>query len=245
MITRMEITLSAEKNTEAFRAEWAYRLYADYLKDLPQAYAEKLHKNNRKPVSQHLKKREDNIVWTVNLLGEEAEEMIFPVLQKKDVYHIEQEVKVLDRKIEKIEDANVLFAMAADGNSVHKLEFETATAFKSQGRYVNLPTISLIFQNLIQKWNSCFPEILIEDENREGMNAMVEGIYCPKYSLHNKIYTLKGTCIHGFSGEMVLKNQLTGFHKELADVLLLFAKYSGIGIKTTLGMGGIQHIFQA
>jgi CRISPR/Cas system endoribonuclease Cas6 (RAMP superfamily) len=33
---------------------------------------------------------------------------------------------------------------------------------------------------------------------------------------------------------------LSGFHKQLANALLAFGTYSGVGIKTTLGMGGLE-----
>ena len=54
---------------------------------------------------------------------------------------------------------------------------------------------------------------------------------------------MKGNCIYGFGGHLNIKNNMTGFHKELADALLLFSQYSGIGIKTALGMGGVEHTF--
>ena len=41
-------------------------------------------------------------------------------------------------------------------------------------------------------------------------------------------------------GELTLENRLSGFHRQLADVLLLFSGYSGVGIKTALGMGGVR-----
>ena len=55
-------------------------------------------------------------------------------------------------------------------------------------------------------------------------------------------YVLKGSPIPGFVGELTLENRLEGFHRELADALLCFAPFSGVGIKTTLGMGGVEHM---
>lgn len=43
-------------------------------------------------------------------------------------------------------------------------------------------------------------------------------------------------------GDLTLENRLGGFHRELAEALLSFADFAGVGIKTTLGMGGVEHI---
>ena len=40
---------------------------------------------------------------------------------------------------------------------------------------------------------------------------------------------------------MTLDNRLSGFHRELVGALLTFAGYAGVGIKTSLGMGGVTH----
>lgn len=243
MITKIKMTLQPEKETERYQPEWTYRLYADYLKSISGEYAEKLHHDNITPISQFLKKEGSRIIWTVNLLGEEAEREISPVLMTKDVYHIRYEVRVTERECEVIEDSDMLFALAAANGKAHCLNFETAAAFKSQGRYINLPTLHLIIQNLVRKWNECFHEMQIEDTDGEGINYILSHLYCPQYHLHEKSYTIKGTCIHGFAGSMLIRNQLTGFHKELTDALLYFAGYSGMGIKTALGMGGVSHSF--
>ena len=245
MITQIKMTLEKESGGEAFRPEWAYRLYSECLREVPFAYGEKLHSNNVTPVSQYLKRNGEKIIWTVNLLGEEAEKYLKPVFLEKQVYHIGPEIKVVDQKVQTIADADSLLAMAAGGSGgLHRLCFETATAFKSQGQYTNLLTIKLIIQSLIKKWNGCFPEMPIEDEDGQGMDALIAGLHCLDYQLHDQRYTLKGTCIHGAAGNIVIKNALKGFHKEFTDALLLFSGYSGVGIKTALGMGGVRHTFK-
>lgn len=70
---------------------------------------------------------------------------------------------------------------------------------------------------------------------------MAQGLECSGFQLRSQTYYLKGNSIPGFTGWMTLENRLTGFHRQLADALLIFSGYTGIGIKTTLGMGGVQH----
>ena len=50
---------------------------------------------------------------------------------------------------------------------------------------------------------------------------------------------INGQSIPGFTGELTLKCRLDGFHLTMANLLLHFAPYAGVGIKTALGMGGV------
>lgn len=139
--------------------------------------------------------------------------------------------------------ADELFALAAQGNSqLHRLRFCTPTCFKSVGQYLPLPTTRLIVQSLMKKWNGCISECPIEDEDGQGMETLAAGLRPRDFQLRSRTYYLKGNSIPGFVGELTLENRLDGFHRELADALLLFADFAGIGIKTTLGMGGVVHI---
>lgn len=60
------------------------------------------------------------------------------------------------------------------------------------------------------------------------------------HRLRDRTYYLKGRAIPGFTVELTLDNRLGGFHRQLTDALLLFSAYAGIGIKTALGMGGVE-----
>ena len=40
------------------------------------------------------------------------------------------------------------------------------------------------------------------------------------------------------TGSLTVCNRLSGIHAAVSDLLLQFAAFSGVGIKTTLGMGG-------
>ena len=156
-----------------------------------------------------------------------------------------QVAAVTDFRSESVRDVDDLFALSARQDGFHVLRFQTPTAFKSQGQYLNLPTSRLIVQSLLQKWNGCFPDCPIEDEDGQGMETIAAGLRCRRFRLRDQMYYLKGNSIPGFVGEMTLENRLSGFHRELADALLLFSGYSGVGIKTALGMGGVMHQMDA
>ena len=243
MIVRCRIELTPDR-VIACRPEWGYHLYAALLERGPQGYAQKIHQDGPSPVSQYLCARDGRILWTVTLLGEEAREALAPLLEAETVYRLKREqveLRATLRTRDEIATPEAMFLRAAAATSTHALSFNTPTAFKSRGEYQILPTPRLILQSLMKKWNACFPECPIEDEDGQGMEAMATGLLCRHYRLRDQPYHIKDQTIPGFVGELTLENRLTGFHRQLADALLYFADYAGIGIKTTLGMGGTEH----
>ena len=242
MITCYRFTLTPDHPCQP-AAEWAYRLYAALLEQAPAGFAELVHADGASPVSQFLEVGE-TLRWHVTLLGHPAEEALGPVLDTLAPLRLRKADVLLDpvqTSNETIPEVDDLFRRAAEGGRRHELHFITPTAFKSRGGYQILPSARLILQSTIKKWNGCFPECPIEDEDGEGMDALADGLRCRGLCLQDAVYRLKGNVVPGFTGALWLDNRLNGFHAQLADALLLFAGYAGVGIKTTLGMGGVLH----
>lgn len=243
MLTRYEFRMIPDRPCRT-RAEWGYHLYAALLERLPQKFGQRVHKDGASPVSQYISLRDGALYWSITLLGEEAEALVGPTLEACMPFSIQKDRVTLTpspEAREQIADADELFHMGILGSCVHHLEVCTAAAFKSRGQYRNLPTPRLILQSLMKKWNGCFPDCPIVDEDGQGMEAMAEGLTLKEFRLRDMTYFLKGNPIPGFRGTLTLENHLSGFHQELVDALMIFSGFSGIGIKTTLGMGGVRH----
>lgn len=245
MLTQYRLTLAPDRARRA-RSEWGYRLYASLLERAGEGFAEAAHRDAVTPVSQFLTVSPDAApVWTVSLLGEAAERALTDVLDAAEDFTLDKDgvtFRVAERTCRRVADVDALFAAAAQCGGRHRLLFRTAAAFKSQGRYLNLPTTRLIVQSLVKKWNGCVTECSIEDEDGEGLDALALGLRVAGFRLNDRLYYLKGSSIPGFTGELTLENRLSGFHRELADALLLFSAFAGVGIKTTLGMGGVENL---
>ena len=242
MLIRYTLTLRQEGSEGRPQAEWAYRLYAALLAQAPSGFAERVHDNAITPLSQFLTINGEDLIWRVTLLGEESRAALEPVLAGQETYRLMRDraiLQVVRREWEEIADVDALFARSADLSGRHRLEFRTPTAFKSQKQYCILPTGRLVLQSLIGKWNGSFPACPIEDEDGAGLDAMAGGLVCSGMALHDCAYSVKGRRIPGFVGSLTWENRLTGFHRTLTDALLLFSGYAGLGIKTTLGMGGV------
>lgn len=242
MITQYRFGLTPDCECRPM-VEWAYCLYAALLEQAPPAFGNRVHKDGTSPVSQFLQLRQE-VTWQVTLLGKEAEETLGPVLEReKPLWLHKERVWLAPHLLEKREIPNpdALFVMANGFGKRQEVRFVTPTAFKTHGIYQILPSVRLILQSTIKKWNGCFPNCPIEDEDGQGIDALAEGLLCRKLSLKDQTYFLKGRALPGFIGSIQLENRLEGFHAQLANALLLFAGCAGVGIKTTLGMGGVLY----
>lgn len=115
------------------------------------------------------------------------------------------------------------------------LHFHHVTSFKQQGKYVLFPDQRLIFQSLLLRFN-LFSPVPLED----GI-ADVLAYYVPvrDYALQSASFGVEGRAIKGFKGLLTYTLQGDEMIRRTAALLLDYANFSGIGIKTALGMGAV------
>lgn len=245
MLTQFRLSLSPNRLCQP-RPEWGYHLYSALLDYASVDFGNAVHCDAITPISQHLTIERESLAmsWTVNLLGEVSEQALSRTMKTVEQLTLGKDnvtLRVLDRKSFSVPSVDSLFSQAAAFGDRHSLSFCTATAFKSQGRYCNLPSTRLIVQSLISKWNGSMKDCPIEDNDGVAVDVLSHGLRATKFRLYDRLYYLKGNSIPGFTGELILENRLTGFHHDFINMLLLFSNYSGVGIKTALGMGGVEH----
>ena len=241
MITQYQFSLQAQEPLPSF---WAYRLYASILELIPDEDAEFLHQQGEKPLSHFLQynKNDEASIWTINLLSEEMDNIFAPVLDHLSQIELDTGlVQITRSKKESISGPEKLLSCSKENPSsdrYHKLFFKTPTAFKQSGRYTIFPTVPLLLQSMVNKWNQAFPQLILEDE--EALHMLESGLFLTDYSLRSCRYPLKNVKIPGFVGSITMESRLSPPMLELWKLLLAIAPYSGIGIKTTLGMGGTE-----
>lgn len=215
----------------------AYPLYAAMLERAPREFAARLHESTVTPVSQYVR----GDLWQVSLFGAESIETLSPILEGLDEVFLRR-----DRTRVTLEQAGFRRIDSVDDLLEHpvwdwgSLSFRTPTAFKSAGVYQLLPTQRLVLQSLILKWNGCFGDVCPIEDDGGGLEALAEGLCYRSLRLDSTEFAMKHTRIPGVLGQIAFENRLSGFHKQLANALLAFGTYSGVGIKTTLGMGGLE-----
>lgn len=117
-----------------------------------------------------------------------------------------------------------------------RFRFMSPMAVTSHGRPVPLPVPELVFRVLALKWNLFAPselrlpeEVVDEMPKRVGLTAWRGQIQTVRLTTHEEL---------GFRGSAVFR--MTGSDDRMvqaAAVMARFAAYSGVGRKTTIGMG--------
>ena len=215
----------------------AYPLYAAMLERGSPYFAAQLHNSTITPVSQYV----SGNCWKVSLFGADTIHALSPVLEQMDAVYIRKTQTQLQLQLQachSIESVDELLEQPSRRRGI--LHFRTPVAFKSGGAYQLLPTQRLIMQNLILKWNGCFGELCPIEDDGGGLEALANGLRYQSVQLSTHTYDMKHTQIPGVLGSIAFDSRLDGFHQQLATALLTFGCYSGLGIKTALGMGGLE-----
>lgn len=236
MIVQYKLQLAQLDNTP-IPSFWAYRLYAWLLAQLPEDAAERFHEEEKRQLAQYLNHEQ---IWTVNLFGEEAAELLGQVLENTEqielhsnrILVLEQHRRVIEKPEELLRCGREIAAKKTE------MRFVSPASFKQSGRYTIFPQEKLILQSLLTKWNALYPKYLLDDADM--LAEMEKGIHIVDYRLCTSRFLLKNTAIPCFYGKVILEARLPIVLQELWGALLYLAPYSGIGIKTTLGMGGIE-----
>lgn len=114
------------------------------------------------------------------------------------------------------------------------LEFCSPTSFRSRGEQKLFPLPELVFSSLLKKWNT-FSEIKIPQE----IEKEFEKIRVTRFRLKTELVNFSEYKIIGFIGKVVyeLPETIDKETKKTINALSDFAFYSGVGYKTTIGMG--------
>lgn len=232
--------------TSACAASLGPYLQGFLMEHISEAYAEYLHSKPFNPYSLYcqIDKERNSLVWHLMAFTNEAiEQMIFP-LQRVDAV----EIRALDKRFEIVEKSTTMCSIKELTDLIYegvdtkpKVFFVTPVAFKRRGGYVFMPEVGLLFQNLLMHYGQIY------DNNKEIDQKTIEyisqNVRITSYRLHSQYFEHavgNGKKIPAFVGQIALlvkgPQPLIG----LVNMLLKFGEYAGVGIKTSMGMGGMQ-----
>lgn len=244
MIEQLQIALTLSEDVRISQA-YAYRLYGWLLEQLSPEWGNILHEQGEHPIAQylHFSPERQTFVWTVNILNDELRHVVVPVLeqvQQIQLHELSLHAELLSRV--KPVSAQQLICIGQDQSENRaRLTFCSPCAFKQGGRYAIYPQEGLVLQSLIQHWNNAFPEFSLADP--DAFQALAQGLRIIDYDLRTTRYLIKGTRIPAFRGSVTVEAKLAPPLLALWNALLNFAPFGGVGIKTTLGMGGTRTEF--
>ena len=214
------------------------------MEKIDSGYAQFLHQQQRHPYSQSICYKENQIYWTISTVTQEAyQNIIEPFLDGKltELYSEYHDIsfKIQQREITKIEYSQFLEQEYFKNSAkVFDIEFLTPTSFKSNGHYMNYPTIRWIFQSLMNKHDSNDGDEKLFDE--EILQLIEEQVSITQYKLRSTQFHLEGVKIPAFLGNIRIYARSNQSVVNLINYLLRYGEYTGVGIKSAIGMGAIS-----
>lgn len=237
MLSKLVLQLEADNDINAFSGAVFHGLIMDLISS---GDADYLHEQNRNPFSQYLRRKEGRLYWTIYGLNAYAYENIIKKLLAVNEIKLKQKDKklhILDIKLNRFPRKQFIAeSLFPDDNYLFPISFLTPTAFKSNGEYYFFPDIRLIFQSLMNKIESTGDEQVFD---LEVLNMLADSLKIDRYYLASKYFSVKGNRISSFSGAIRLKLYKNFDLYGMINMLLKFGEFSGVGIKTSMGMGAI------
>lgn len=214
------------------------------MQNLDSKDGERLHAQGLKPYSQYLQYEKEQNIWYVNALSLEAYEMILvPLLSEKFhsfvLAHNDIEINIMEKQISHIYKQKLIDEFyEKDAERCFKIDFLSPTAFKREGHYHFFPEISNIYYSLMKRYDS-----VSETEhmlNEDTFEQLIENTRLISYKLKSVRFSMEGVQIPSFMGNIVIRINGPQTMVNFAKMLFQFANYSGIGIKTAIGMGAVK-----
>lgn len=213
------------------------------MERLESNYAERMHMSGLKPYSQYLTGGSQK-EWIVNTLSTEAyQEIICPlfdesfagfVLEKKNL-----RVNIQSKELKRVDKQELLDEFYSNTYDRYvNLEFLTPTSFRSSGTYIIMPDTRYVYQSLMNKYSAASAHMDLYDE--ETLKQLVNNSKIVRYRLKSTFFPLEGVKIPSFTGEICIKTTGASTLAKYVRLLARFGEYSGVGIKTAIGMGGLR-----
>lgn len=207
-------------------------------------YAARLHGNQLNPYSQCILKENDKVIWSIKTLNEEAYENIILSLSKCSDITLKKRhisIPVYNKTVQMKEEKELIKEFYEKKCPKYlEMKFQTSTSFKRDGKYVIYPDLRLIYSSLMRKYSAASQEFEMFDE--ETLEALVEQSEIVRYRLQTIPFPLEKIKITGFVGNICIHVKGPETMARYIRMLLEFGEFSGVGIKTGMGMGAMRYI---
>ena len=241
MICRLEILL---KSDAKLSYQMGSSLHGALMKLVDAEISDILHKPLLHPYAQYLERRGDGRwYWVITTLNKELTKgIIYDGLLPCEEVKIEKSgIKLGFEKKELHEFTVEELSQGIRGRTVPgyiDIEFITPTSLKYEGGYLFFPDIRGMYISLLNKYGTAMPDLNVRDETL--LEELVQNTRISRYNLRSVLFHIEGGRVPAFLGNISLRLSGTKSVRSFADLLFHFGEYSGIGIKTGLGMGAMQ-----
>lgn len=210
-------------------------------------YAGQLHEAGLRPYSQYVyfDKDRKQYIWRLSAVTADAvNRIVRPMLEMPEKIFLKQKrghLYIKDRTIleetsyedliRKFWSSDVFYTQA-------KLQCMSATSFKVDKKYTIFPEAFRIYRYLLRQWNQFSTFGMLDTDSL--LEVLEAGVYIRDYNLRMGIYGLEGVTIRGFRGQVIMQFKRNVELQRVLALLSYYSQFTGLGIKTALGMGGIQ-----
>lgn len=210
-------------------------------------YARQLHEAGLRPYSQYVYFDRDRkqYIWRLSAVTADAvNRIVRPMLEMPEKIFLKQKrghLYVKDRTIleetsyedliHKFWSSDVFYTQA-------KLQCMSTTSFKVDKQYTIFPKAFRIYRYLLRQWNQFSTFGMLNPDSLLG--DLENGVYIRDYNLRMGIYGLEGVTIRGFRGHVLMQFRRNVELQRVLALLSYYSQFTGLGIKTALGMGGVK-----
>ena len=242
MLRQAEIELTLPEG-EKLNQSMGSVLHGALMGIISPEWAAAMHEEKVRPYSQYVTLKEGKLCWRIQTLTEEAFDEILVPLMKQSQLTLKQRgypVGLSHFRIARQENFADIEERCWSGRRIHHIDmdFLTSTSFKTNGTYAIFPDPRLLFVSLVRKWNA-FSDASIIDEP-DLIDHLASQLDISDYHLHMHPFSVEGRRIRAFRGNVTYSFFKNDMAASLAATLASFAMYTGIGIKTALGMGAVE-----
>jgi len=230
MLNQLDIYLQ-RSDTSALYSDLGIKLHGFIMSKIDTAYANLLHTKEPRPFSLFVYDSGNGFACRVSTLNDEAVQII-DALENTDrivVYGMDRPLAVeRTSRSSPIDAADIPKILA---KNKYTLDIITPATRKTSGQYTNPPELRKYFSSVANKLQE-YENIAI---GHEELEALFDGLTMSRYIFESRSFVLGGKKIPSMAGnaEVSIKRGADSL-----KLLLGYATYSGIGAKTSLGMGG-------
>lgn len=239
MITCLTLQLDLPFNLRSTNISSA--MHGVLMELLPNDIQQQLHtKDGYTPIKQRLLFDSSDVYWEIVCLDKDISESLINALRELDSVFIEYhrvKIPIVKTTIEKINPKEFMniYLNSDSAKRYVSIKLLTPTSFKSNGQYDIFPEVTKIFRSIMFMFDKFNSEQNMFDH--ETLLFIKNNVQIIDYKLRSTRFHLEGVRIPSFIGEITFRVNGPAQLVRFVNLLLAYGSYSGIGIKTTLGMG--------
>ncbi|KIX91213.1 CRISPR-associated protein Cas6 [Staphylococcus microti] len=239
MIRKLQIELKLPQNIQhKFLGSVLHGALMDYL---PNEMTEYLHHSFAySPLKQRVFLIDDKVVWEIVSMNQDLSTQLLKLFSENTYIYLKQydfHLSIEKFDVQNIDVTELMNNKLSDEDLSRyiKLKIVTPMSYKSNNKYAISPEIKMFFRSIMIQFDSFFSDYQMYD--KETLDFIVDNVFIVDYRMKSTRFHLEKVKIPSFMGELTIKVNGPSPFLKLLHFLVAFGELSGVGIKTSLGMG--------